>query len=148
MVAEDGEPLRDLELGDDLGSETGSTLTDAARTRATADEVAGEEDEVGLKRVDAMNDVPEVRSLGVLEEVDVRDLCDPHADEGVRKIANGEGAMGDLKLVAGVCAGVEAYTEGGSAGAGEEGSSREVLGGGGGVLNVLGREFGDGHSPL
>ena len=91
-----------------------------------------------------MDDLFEVAGLGVLLEVNVRDLDEAHAEKRVREVAQGEGTVRDFDLMAAVRAGVQADPESRSAGAGKEGAPREI----GYGLSGRGREFGDGHSSF
>ncbi len=106
VVAEAGEALGRAEFGEDLGGDAGGAPGDAVGSGAAGDEVAGEENEVRVEAVDGLDDALKEPGLGVLLEVDVGELDDAEADEGVGEIAEGEGALGDLDLVARVGAGV------------------------------------------
>ncbi len=148
VVAEDGKTLRRFELRGNLRCQPGGSDTDASGAWAAADEVAGQQDEVRVEGVDALDDLLEVRGFGVLEEVNVGDLSDAHADEGIREVANRNAVVGDLEFVARVCAGIETDPESSGTGTAEECATGELRWESNGVLQVLGREFGDGHSPL
>lgn len=106
VIAEAGEALGRAELGEDLGGDAGGAPGDAVGGGAAADEVAGEEDELGVEVVDGLDGLAEEPGLGVFLEVDVGELDKAEADEGVREVAQGEGALGDLDLMARVGAGV------------------------------------------
>lgn len=114
VVAETGEALGGLELGEDLGGDAGGAPGDAVGGRAAADDVAGDEDEVGVEVVDGLDGLAEEPGLGVLLEMDVGELDEAEADEGVGEVAEGEGALGDLELMARVGAGVGGEREPGS----------------------------------
>ena len=106
VVAEAGVALRRLEALEDLGGDAGGAPGVLVRGGAAADEVAGDENEVGVKLVDDVDGVLEEPGLGVLLEVDVGELNESESDEGVGEFADGEGALGDLDLVARVGAAV------------------------------------------
>ena len=57
--------------------------------RAVADEVAGEEKEVGVEAVDLGDDTADEGGVGVLVEVDVGELDDAVAVEGFGEIGDG-----------------------------------------------------------
>ena len=102
VVAEDGVALRGFEGGKDFGADARGFEGEGVVTGAAADEVAGEEHELGVERVDAGDGLLEEGGFGVLLQVDVGKLCHAEALEGVREIVDGEGARDDLQLVAGI----------------------------------------------
>jgi len=114
VVAEDGIAQRAGEVAEDLAAAVGFALAEAEGQRAAADEVSGEDDHVGGERVDMVDDAFHKARFGELVEVDVADLCDAEAVKGLRQIAEGDGAVDDVDLVAGDLAGVEG--EGGCGG--------------------------------
>ena len=63
--------------------------------------------------------------LGVLLEVDVGELNESESDEGVGQVADPEGALGDLDLVARVGAAVGGEREPGGRGPDEEAAARD-----------------------
>ena len=111
VVAEDAEALRGFEGGEDLSGDAGGAPGDFEREGAAADEVSGDEDEVGVEGVDLGDHSFEEGGLGVLLEVDVAHLDDAEVLEAVGEIADGEGAVGDLELVAAVGSGVGGEAE-------------------------------------
>jgi hypothetical protein len=119
VIAEDAE-AGCVDLLEDFGAEAGGFVGDGELAGAAADEVAGDEDEVGIEGVDLADDALEEVGLGVLLEVDVRDLDDFVVLEGVGEVADGEIAVGDFKLVPGVGGGVGADTDGDGGGSAEE----------------------------
>ena len=120
VVAEDAEALRGFEGGEDLGAEAGGAPGEGEVGGAAADEVSGDKDEIGIEDVDLGDHALEEEGLGVLIEVDVAHLDDAEALEGVGKIADGDGAVGDLVLVAGVGSGVGGDSEAGCSGSGKK----------------------------
>jgi hypothetical protein len=142
VVAKDGIALRRGEGGEDFGTETGSFDGEGCGARATADEVAGEDDEIGLEGVDALDGFLEEVGFGVLLKVDVGELGDTEALEGVGEIFNGNGAGLDLEIVASGHTGVGGHSEASGGGAGEEGATCE-----GGEMRVIGRARSKRHSP-
>jgi len=87
---------------------------------AEGNEVAGDEDEVGGEGVDAFDDAIDEVRLGVLVDVDVADLDDAVAVEGSGEVADGDGTLNDVDLVAGDFAGVEGESGGGDSRADQE----------------------------
>ena len=128
VVAEDGKALGGMELFEEFGADTGGFVGDGEGERAAADEVSGDEDELRVEGVDLLDSATEKPGLGVLREVEVGDLDEAEADEGVGEMADGEGAVGDFELVAGVEVGVEAEAGGGKADGQEEVSTGGVWG--------------------
>ena len=92
---------------------------------AAAGEIAGDEQEVGFERVDFVEDAAEKEVLGVLLEVNVRDLDEAEAVEGRRKMAQGEGALNDLELVPGPLVGVKGNGGNRGEGTGDKGAAGE-----------------------
>ena len=120
VVAEAGVALRRLEAFEDLGGDSGGAPGVPVRGRAAADEVAGEEDELGVELVDDVDGAPEEPGLGVLLEVNVGELDESESDEGVGEVADPERTLGDLDLVARVGAAVGREREPGGGGPDEE----------------------------
>ena len=75
-------------------------------------------------------------------QVNVRDLYQAHAHEGIRKIEDREDAVRDCEVVAGVRAGVCSKPQNSRASTEEKGAPGEGLG-----FRVLGNELGDRHRP-
>jgi hypothetical protein len=126
VVAEDCVAEGCGEGGEDLGAPADCMVAGDESERAVGNEVAGEEDEVGGEGVDLMDDALEEERLGVLVEVDVAELHDAIAMEGVRQIGDGDGAVDDVDLVACELARVESQTGGDGAGTYEEASPGET----------------------
>ena len=126
VVAEDGVAEGCGEGGEDLGAAANGVAASDEGEGAVGDEVAGEEDEVRGKGVDLVNDALEEEGFGVLVEVDVADLDDAVAVEGIGQVGDGNGAVDDVDLVAGDLAGVESQTGGDGACAYEEISPGEL----------------------
>ncbi len=72
VVAEDRVALRGGEAGEDFGAESGGFAGEGLVAGAAADEVAGDDDEVRLEGVDALDGFLEEVGLGVFLQVDVR----------------------------------------------------------------------------
>lgn len=100
VVAEDAEALRRFECGEDLGCGSCGLPGDGVGPGSTADEVSGDEDEVGLEGIDLGDHAFEEVGLGELLEVDIAHLDDAEALKGVGEIADGDGAVRDLEFVA------------------------------------------------
>jgi hypothetical protein len=124
VVAEDAEALGGFEAGEDFGADAGRFPGVLVGEGASADEVAGDEDEFGVEQVDLANDLFEEPGLGELFEVEIADLDDAEALEGVGQVADGEGAVGDVVLVAGVGAGVGCDSKASDGGTAEEAAAR------------------------
>ena len=120
VVAECGEALGAGEGAEDFGAAMSGVIGDGEGDGAVGDEVSGEEDEVGVEGVDAVDDLLEEVGLGVLVEVYVADLGYAEAVEGGGQVGDGDGAGHDVDLVAGDLAGVEGKCRGSGAGADEE----------------------------
>jgi hypothetical protein len=106
VVAEDAEALWGIEGGEDFGAETGGLPGDMLRAGPATDEVSGDQDEVGSESIGLGDHAFEEEGFGVLLEVNVTHLDDAEALECVGEVADGEGAVGDLVLVAGMGSGV------------------------------------------
>ncbi len=106
MIAEDG-VAGSGEGGEEFGAATDGVAAGDEGERAVGDEVAGEKDEVGGEVVDLADDAFEEERLGVFVEVDVADLDDAVAVEGGGEIADADGAVDDVKLVACDLAGIK-----------------------------------------
>lgn len=113
VVAEDAEALRGVEGGEDLGGDACSTPGDLERQGPAADVVSSDEDQVRMERVHFSDHAFEKRGLRVLLEMKIAHLDDAEVYESIGKIANGEGAMGYLELMAGMRTGVGGETEAG-----------------------------------
>jgi hypothetical protein len=109
VVAEDAEALRGLEGAEDLGGDAGGAPGGGVREGTAADEVAGQEHDVWVDAVDALDGVDEEPGLGVLDEVNVGELDHAETDEGVGKVRDSDLPVGDLEVV--TCPGpaVEGY---------------------------------------
>lgn len=102
MIAEDGVALRSAEAGKDFSTGSCGAPGNRKRTRAITDEVAGDQDEIGLEGVGLPDDLFQEPGLGVLLQVDVADLDDAEVLEGIGKVGDGEGAVHDLELMSAV----------------------------------------------
>lgn len=120
VVAEDGVAQGGGEGGEDLGAAAERVAAGDEGEGAVGDEVAAEEDEVGVEGVDLLYDALEEEGLGVLVEVDVAELDDAIAVEGGRQIVDSDGALDDVEFVTGDFAGVESQSGGGDTCAYEE----------------------------
>jgi len=125
VVAEDAVTLRGFEAFEDFGADAGGFPGDGLDAGAAADEVSGEEDKLGIEFVDALDDAFEEPGLGVLDEMDVAELDDAEVLEGVREVADGEGAVGDFELVARVGGGVGGETKACCGASDHEGSTAD-----------------------
>ena len=135
MVAEDGVAERGGEGGEDLGAAVGGVVGGDEGEGSEGDEVSGDEDEVGREGVDVFDDAVEEVGLGVLVDVDIAYLDDAVAVEGGGKVADGDGTLDDVDLVAADFAGVEGDACGGDSGADEESAAGDF---GGGVACAFG----------
>ena len=120
VIAEDGVAEGAGEGGEDLGAAMDGVVAGDEGEGAEGDEVPGDEDKVGVEGVDAFDDAIEEVRLGVLVDVDVAYLDDAVAVEGSGEVADGDGALDDVDLVAGDFAGVESESGGGDSGSDEE----------------------------
>jgi len=125
VIAEDSESLGTGELAEELSTATGGFVGHFERQGTAADEVSGDEEEIGLHGVDAGDDVLDEVLLGVLLEVDVGELNDAEAVECGWQVADVEGGAGDLDFVAADFVGVEGESSGGGCGSGDEGATGE-----------------------
>ncbi len=107
VVAEDREAQWAGEGGEELGAAVGGVGAGDEGEGADGDKVSGDEDDVWVESVDAADDFAEEVWLGELVEVNVTDLDDAIAVEGVREVANGDGTFDDVDLVAAYLAGIE-----------------------------------------
>jgi hypothetical protein len=107
VIAEDGVALGAGYGAEDLSAAMDGVVDEGEGEGAVRDEVSGEEDEVGSKSIDAVDDELEEPWFGVLVEVDIADLDDAKAVEGLGEITDGDGPLDDVDLVAGDLAGVE-----------------------------------------
>ena len=124
--------------GRSSAANAGGAPGDLVRAGAAGDEVAGEEDEVGVERVDLRDHFLEEPRLGVLGEVDVGDLDDAVVEEGVRQVADGDGAVVDDVLVASGESGVEPEASSGEGRSGEEGAAGQRHAGADALERLLG----------
>ena len=120
VVAEGCVTLGAGEGAEDFSTAVGGVMGDGEGDGAVGDEVSGEEYQVGIEGVDAVDDLLEEVGLGVLVEVYVADLGDTEAMKSGGEIGKSDGAGHDIDLVAGDLAGVEGECCGSGAGADEE----------------------------
>jgi len=102
VIAEDSEALRCIEFLEDFGADTGSLEGDGGSAGTAADKISREQNEFRAEGVDAVDGEFGEPGLGVLLEMDVAELDEAEAGEGVGEIGDGEGAVGDFELVAAV----------------------------------------------
>ncbi len=107
VVTEDGVAKGRGEGGEDLGAAAKGVAAGDEGEGAVGDEIAGEQNEIGVEGVDAVDDAFEEEGFGVLVEVDVAELDDAVAVEGRGQIGDGDGALDDVDFVTGELAGVE-----------------------------------------
>ena len=100
VVAEDCVTKRAGEGAEDFGATMGWVLAEDEVEGAASDEVSGDEDEVGGQSVDLVDDMLDEEGLGEFVEVDVADLGDAVAAEGVGKVGDVDGEVDDFELVA------------------------------------------------
>ncbi len=100
VVAKDAEALRRLQRRQDLGGDPGGAPGDRDRKWAIADVVSGDQDQVWRQVIDFPDDLFQKIRLGVLLQVDIAYLDDVEVLEAVGKVANGNGSMGYLELMA------------------------------------------------
>ena len=126
VVAKDGVAKGRGEGGEDLGATADCVAAGDEGEGAVGDEVAGDENEVWSESVDFVDDALEEEGFGVLVEVDVAELDDAIAVEGVGEICDRDGSLDDVDFVACDLGGVEGQPCGGNAGSDEEVSSGET----------------------
>ena len=107
VIAEDAVAEGAGEGGEDLGAAVNGVGVGDEGEGSEGDEVSGDEDEVGSEVVDALDDAFDEVGLGVLVDVDVADLNDAVAVERTGEVADGDGTLDDVDLVAGDFSGVE-----------------------------------------
>lgn len=107
VIAEDGVCLRGFEGAENLGAAVGRMGVGNKGERSAGDEVAGYEDEIGLERIDAVDDVLEEEGFGELIEMDVGKLNDAETMKGRRQVGDVNRGVDLLDSVAGNHAGVE-----------------------------------------
>jgi hypothetical protein len=125
VVAEDAEALGGLDAGEDFGGEAGGSPGDANVAGPAADVVAGNEDQVRIEGIYKTDDALEEKSFGVLLEMDVADLYDTKAYEGVGKLMDGEVQADDLVLMTSVGSCIGSQADGRGCRCGEERSARD-----------------------
>ncbi len=128
VIAQDPVAFRAGESAEKRGATGSSGERDVDRKGTPGDEVAGDEEEVGVQGVDARDDLAEKKVFGVLFQVDVGDLHDAKAIEGRRKAAEKEGAVGNFNLVTADLVGIEGERGGGKDRGGEKGAASKVSG--------------------
>ncbi|MCU1252795.1 MAG: hypothetical protein JWQ49_5824 [Edaphobacter sp.] len=126
MVTEDAVTKGCGEGGEYLGATMEGVAAGDEGERAVGDEVAGEEDDVGVEGIDFVNDAFEEERLCVLVEMDVAELDDAIAVKGGGQIVDDDGALDDVEFVTGELAGVESESGSGDACAYEEVSPGEA----------------------
>ncbi len=125
VIAEDAEAEGAGEGAEELGAAGRGGKGDIDRHGAAAGEVAGNEQEVGLERVNLMDDAAQKEILGVLLEVDIGDLDEAKTIEGSGKIAQEESALDELNLMPGPLIGVESDGGDRGEGTGDKGAAGE-----------------------
>ncbi len=125
VVAEDAEANRAGEGAEDFGAAGSGGEGDINRHGATTGEVAGDEQEVGLERVDLVNDAAEKEILGVLLEVDVGDLDEAESAERRGQVGQEKGALNNLEFMPGPLVRVEGDCGNGGKGTGNKGAPGE-----------------------
>ena len=107
VIAENAVAFRARQAAQEFGAATGCGVGHFKSQRAAADEIAGDEKEVGVEGVDPGDDLLDEELLGVLLEVEVGELDDAEAFEGGWQIADVESGIRDFNLVPGDLVGVE-----------------------------------------
>ena len=106
VVAEDAIAERGGEGAEDFCTAVGGGASIEGGEGTACDEVAGEENEMGIEGVDVMDDALEEIRFGELVEVNVADLDDAVTVEGGGQVGNGNGAGVEADFVAGDLTGV------------------------------------------
>ena len=112
VIAENAVALRTLDALKDFGAGVGGVSFDQEVERAAGDEVSGEQNQFGLESVNALDDVVKKIRLGELFEVEVAELHDAKADEGIGKAIDYDLPVEDTDLMPGDEAAVEGETGG------------------------------------
>ena len=120
VIAEDGVALGAGEGTEDLGAAVSRVLAEDEVEGASGDEVSGEEDEVGIECIDLVDNVFEEEGLGELIEVDVADLGNAIAAEGIGQVGDVNGEVDGFEVVTCDLAGVKSETCGGNTRANEK----------------------------
>lgn len=107
MIAEDRIALPALETFEDAGAFPCAGYGPFTRQQFGGHEIAGEENRIGAQAVDAVDGFTEKERLSELVQMDVTQLDDMEAVEGLGKIGQPNFGMGDLNDVARNFAGIE-----------------------------------------
>ena len=126
VVAEDAVAERGGEGAEDLCAAVGGGAGVNEGESAAGNEVAGEEDEMGIEGVDVVDDALEEVRFGELVEVNVADLDDAVAVEWGWQVGDGNGAVVEADFVAGDLSGVKSEASGCGTGSDEEFASAET----------------------
>ena len=117
MIAEDGVAQGAGKGAEDLSTAVGRVCGSDKGERATCDEIASEEDEVRGEGVDFVDDVLEKERLGELVEVDVAELDDAIAAEGIGQVLDADGLIYGVEVMARELSRVKSEACSGNAGA-------------------------------
>ena len=99
MIAQDGEALGAGKRAENLSAAVGRVGGGDECERAACDEIAGEEDEIRGESVYFVDDVLEKERLGELVEMNVAELDDAIAVEGIGKILDADGLMDRFEIM-------------------------------------------------
>lgn len=112
VIAEDGVALRALETFEDAGAFPCVGYGPFTRQQFVGHEIAGEKNRIGAQAVDVLDGFTEKVRLGELVQMNVTQLGDLEAVEGLGKIGQPNFGMGNLNNVARDFAGIECQTRG------------------------------------
>ncbi len=107
VIAEDGVAEGAGEGREEFGTAVSGVVGRDKCEGSHGDKVSGDEDEVDIEGVDMVDDAFEEVGLSKFFEVDIADLGDTVATEGVRQVCYGDGAVDHVNLMAGYFACVE-----------------------------------------
>jgi len=125
VVAEDCVALGALEAFEDARAFPCVGYGPFTRQQFVGHEIAGEKNRIGAQAVDVVDGFPEKEWLGELVEMNVTELDDMEAVEGLGKIAQPNFGVGDFNDVASNFAGIERQTCGTGEACCEEASTGE-----------------------
>lgn len=91
--------MRALDALEDLGARITEARTHMPRPQAVGDEVTGEHDNVGLKRIDVADHLPYEKWLCVFVVVDIADLRNAQTMERPGQPAQPDGLLDDFEIM-------------------------------------------------
>src|ERR1700758_5574346 len=99
VIAERGKAMRTLNAAEDLRARIAEARAEMPGLHPVGDKVAGEHDNLGMKRIDAADHFAYERWLGVFVVMDIADLHDAQTVEGLGQAAQADGLLDDFEIV-------------------------------------------------